>query len=268
MLAYPGLYTLTCVHVSCCTRVVVSVLISETSDIRPIPPRCFLPRKNKHRGMQCKAPSTGNSQLTQISPNRTVTPASSEGAEEYSQRSLASIKTGAEVISPTATWTEVASENATLKEEGRQMPLLRRSSDNGNNQNHKVSPQDRPKPQDSRTPGMITDTQSKKHFKKGAECGKLPENDSNPDLDTRDKVNVYTLSRAKDALEVAGNEGAYARSPRDDLVGGDKPLGKESGGNRIGDSVSEAPKNTAGFEDTKPKGTYTRMAAEITLRSS
>ena len=47
MLAYPGLYTLTCVHVSCCTRVVVSVLISETSDIRPIPPRCFLPRKNK-----------------------------------------------------------------------------------------------------------------------------------------------------------------------------------------------------------------------------
>ena len=47
MLAYPLLYTHTCVRVSYCRRVVVSVLISETSDIRPIPSRCFLPRKSK-----------------------------------------------------------------------------------------------------------------------------------------------------------------------------------------------------------------------------
>ena len=56
----------------------------------------------------------------------------------------------------------------------------------------------------------------------------MPKNDSNPDLDIRDKDKVYTLSIAKDALEVAGNECTYAGSPRDNLVGGDKPLGKES----------------------------------------
>ena len=34
----------------------------------------------------------------------------------------------------------------------------------------------------------------------------------------------------------------------------------ESKGNRIGDNISETPKNAAGIEDTKPKGTYTGVA--------
>ena len=209
------------------------------------------------RGLQRKTPSTVNSQLTQISPNRTVTPTSTEDAEELSQRSLASIKTKADAISPTAAWTEVASEDATSKDEGRQMPLLRRSSDNGNNQNHKVSPQVCPKPQNLRTPEIITDTQPGKHLKIGAESEKVPKSDANPDLGIRDKDKVYTLSGAKDTLEAAGNEGTYAGSPLDNPVGGDEPLGKESKGNLIGDNGSETPKNAVGSEDTKLKGTYT-----------
>ena len=88
----------------------------------------------------------------------------------------------------------------------------------------------------------------------------MPKSDSNPDLGIRDKDKVYTLSRAKDTLEVAGNEGTYAGSPLDNLVGGDKPLGKESKGNLMGDNGSETPKNAAGSEDAKLKGTYTGVA--------
>ena len=209
------------------------------------------------RGLQRKTPSTGNSQLTQISPNRTVTPTSPEDAEELSQRSLASTKTKVDAISPTAVWTEVACEEATSKDESRQMPLLRRSSDNGSNQNHKASPQVCPKPQNLRFPEITTDTQPGKHLKIGAASEKVPNRDANPDLGIRDKGKGYTLSGAKDTLEAAGNEGIYAGIPLDNPVGSDKPLGKESKGNLIGDNGNETPKNAVGSEDTKSKGTYT-----------
>ena len=213
--------------------------------------------------MQCQVSTTGKSQLTQISPNRTVTPATSEGAEEISQRSLASIKAGADVISPTAIWTDAVSENASPKEETRQMPLLRRSSDKSNNLSHSASPQDGPKPQSVGTSVMNTDTQAEKRFKKGAGCEQLPEGDAKSDLNTRNKDNDYVQSKAEDALKVTGDEDGYVGSPRDTLVCGSKPLRNESGGNRIGEGIVKPPKNTAGFDDVKPKGTYTDTANVI-----
>ena len=76
-----------------------------------------LPNPKRSR---CEAPGETDSQLTQISPNRTASPASPEGVERYTQQSLAPIKPGTEAISPTAIWTEVASEQTTSKEENRQ----------------------------------------------------------------------------------------------------------------------------------------------------
>ena len=208
------------------------------------------------RGPQHKIPSTGQSQLTPISPNRTVAPTSLENAEELSQRSLVSTKTKIDAISPTAVWTEVACEDATSKDESRQMPLLRRSSDYGCNHSHKSSPQFHAKPQNLRCPENTADIQPEEHLKIEAASEMVPYRDANPGPGIRDKGRVPTLSETKETLEADEKGDTYAGIPFDNPISSEKPLGKESKGNLIVDDRNETPKSTASGEDTKSKGTY------------
>ena len=208
------------------------------------------------RGPQHKIPSTGQSQLTPISPNRTVAPTSRENAEELSQRSLVSTETKSDAISPTAVWTEVAREDATSKDESRQMPLLRRSSDYGCNHSHKSSPQSHAKPGSLRCPENTAEIQPEEHLKIEAASEMVPHRDANPGAGIRDKGRVPILSETKEALEADEKGDTYAGFPLDNPISSEKPLGKESKGNLIVDDRNETPKGTASCEDTKSKGTY------------
>ena len=208
------------------------------------------------RGPQHKIPSTGQSQLTPISPNRTVTQTSRENAEELSQRSLVSTKTKSNAISPTAVWTEVAREDATSKDGSRQMPLLRRSSDYGCNHSRKSSPQSHAKPGSLRCPENTADIQPEEHLKIEAASEMVPRRGANPGAGFRDKGRVPILSETKEALEADEKGDTYVGFPLDNPISSEKPLGKESKGNLMVDVRNETPKGTASCEDIKSKGTY------------
>ena len=223
-----------------------------------------LPNPKRSR---CEAPGATDSQLTQISPNRTATPVSPEDAERYTQQSLSPIKPSTEAISPTAIWTEVAGEQTTSKEENRQMPLLRRSSDQAINQSDKLPSQDLLEPKDSKVPRKTTATQPERYIRNEDDCNKWPEEDKQSDQMDKGKTKAVIPAEQKGALKGAANERTDAElSPCDDHENGSKPSGKVTSGNLTGKDKSVISKDASLLEDTKTKGNYTNaVCGEGTL---
>ena len=96
-----------------------------------------------------------DSQLTQISPNHTAPAASPDSGEELTHQYRGEVKPGADAISPTVPWTEQGSEQVSRQEEDRQMPLLRRSSDQATHKSEKVLSQACPRPKEVKSPKKI-----------------------------------------------------------------------------------------------------------------
>ena len=219
-----------------------------------------LPNPNRSR---CETSGATDSQLTQISPNRTAVPVSPDDVERYTQRSLSPIKPSSEAISPTATWTEVASEQITSKEENRQMPLLRRSSDQATHQ----SSQSLLKLKDPKLPRETTATQSERYIRNEDDCNRWPKEDKQSKRSDEGKTKAIVPSEQKVALKDAAKEHAEAKlSPCDDHENGSKQSGKVPSGNLSGKDTSVIPKDTSLREDTKTKGNYTNaVGGEGTL---
>ena len=78
---------------------------------------------------QKDTPNSIVSQLTQISPNHTASVASQASGEDPTPQYSCPVKPSTCVISPTAPWTDAAIGQESSQGESRQMPLLRRSSD-------------------------------------------------------------------------------------------------------------------------------------------
>ena len=98
-----------------------------------------------------------DSQLTPISPNHTAPAASPDSCEEPMHHYHSEVKPGADAISPTVPWTEQDFEQSSHKEDERQMPLLRRSSDQATHKSKTVISQACPRLKEGKLP-QKTDT--------------------------------------------------------------------------------------------------------------
>ena len=152
----------------------------------------------------------------------------------------------------------MASEQTTSKEENRQMPLLRRSSDQAIHQSDKLPSQSFLKPKDSKLPRKTTATQSERYIRNEDDCNRWLEEDKQSEQLDKGETKAIIPSGQKGALKDAAKEHTDAElSPCDGHENGSKPSGKVPSGNLSGKDKSVFPKDASLREDTKTKGNYT-----------
>ena len=173
------------------------------------------------------------SQPTQISPNHTASLASPASGEEFTHQYSCPVKPGADAISPTVTWTEAAIEQTSPKEENRQMPLLRRSSDQATHKTVKSPSQDCPRPKEVKSSEKLDSTQPKSCDTDKDEQMKQPRENKQSDQVNKGKATVACPSPQKEALK-----GTACRSPDWESIPqslqerGNEPIRKEPHGIR------------------------------------
>ena len=169
------------------------------------------------------------SQLTQISPNHAASVASQASGEEPVHQYSCPVKSRAGAISPTAPWTDAAIGQTSSQEENRQMPLLRRSSDQTAHKAVKSLSQVCPSLKDGEVSEKPDATQPKGCDTDKDEQMKQPNENEQRDRVNKSKAIIASPLAQKGALKdlTCGNPD-FVLSPQGVQGWGNEPIGKEN----------------------------------------
>ncbi len=201
---------------------------------------------------QRDTPRETASQPTQVSPNHTASSASPASDEGYTHQYSSPVKPGTGAINPTVPWTEVAIEQTSPREENRQMPLLRRSSD-------QLAHKDNPGPKEVKLSKRPVVTQLKSaDASKDMQVEQPRENEQSEQVNNVKSIAACPVSR-KEAPKITAHRSPSEESdPQIAQERDDGPFSEEPYGIRNTPRKNEVATSmhTSLSDDAKPRENY------------